>query len=42
MAMAFAPLSFLCDNLQIKHPSCVNKSYRDFWDDLKLAGFILN
>lgn len=40
MAMAFAPLSFLCDEgINIENAGVVAKSYPDFWDDLKKAGF---
>lgn len=39
MAMAFAPASFLFDNLQIANPEVVSKSYPHFWEDLKAAGF---
>jgi len=39
MAMAFAPLSLPCENIAISDPSCVNKSYQGFWEDMKLLGF---
>ncbi len=39
MAMAFAPASFLYNNLQIANPEVVSKSYPHFWEDLKTAGF---
>ena len=42
MAMAFAPASFLFDNLQIANPEVVSKSYPHFWEDLRTAGFIIN
>ncbi len=42
MAMAFAPASFLFDNLQIANPEVVSKSYPHFWEDLKTAGFGIN
>jgi 3-phosphoshikimate 1-carboxyvinyltransferase len=38
MAMAFAPLAMLGD-IQIEHPEVVEKSYPQFWEDLKLLGF---
>ncbi|MBO7553869.1 MAG: 3-phosphoshikimate 1-carboxyvinyltransferase [Bacteroidaceae bacterium] len=41
MAMAFAPASFLFDNLQIANPEVVSKSYPHFWEDLKTSGFLL-
>ncbi len=39
MAMAFAPLALLGD-LTIEGPEEVAKSYPDYWDDLKKAGFL--
>lgn len=41
MAMAFAPLSIIRPDLTlaINHPEVVSKSYPDFWEDLKKAGF---
>jgi 3-phosphoshikimate 1-carboxyvinyltransferase len=38
MAMAFAPLAMLGD-IQIEHPEVVEKSYPQFWEDLKILGF---
>ncbi len=38
MAMAFAPLALVTE-LEIEDDSVVNKSYPDFWTDLKKAGF---
>ncbi|MFN8416281.1 MAG: 3-phosphoshikimate 1-carboxyvinyltransferase [Cytophagaceae bacterium] len=38
MAMAFAPLALL-GKVSIEEPSVVNKSYPDFWTDLKKFGF---
>lgn len=38
MAMAFAPLAFF-GPIQIEHPGVVDKSYPDFWEDLKKLGF---
>lgn len=40
MAMAFAPLATRTA-LRIRHPSVVAKSYPEFWDHLRLAGFRL-
>ena len=42
MAMAFAPLALLCNDIDIEDPSVVSKSYPAFWDDLKMAGFTLH
>lgn len=39
MAMAFAPLALLIDEVEILDPKVVAKSYPHFWDDLKTAGF---
>ncbi len=39
MAMAFAPLALLGD-ITIEDRNVVNKSYPDYWEDLKKAGFI--
>jgi 3-phosphoshikimate 1-carboxyvinyltransferase len=39
MAMAFAPLALLIDEVEILDPEVVAKSYPHFWDDLKTAGF---
>jgi 3-phosphoshikimate 1-carboxyvinyltransferase len=38
MAMAFAPLATLMD-IEIQHPSVVDKSYPSFWKHLEKAGF---
>lgn len=38
MAMSFAPLALL-NPVEILHPEVVNKSYPEFWEHLKLAGF---
>ena len=40
MAMAFAPLATLMD-IEIQHPSVVNKSYPGFWKDMEKSGFEL-
>jgi 3-phosphoshikimate 1-carboxyvinyltransferase len=39
MAMAFAPLALLIDEVEILDPEVVAKSYPHFWDDLKTADF---
>lgn len=39
MAMAFAPASIIIDNLTIAEPKVVSKSYINYWEDLKQAGF---
>jgi len=39
MAMAFAPLALLIDEVEIEEMQVVEKSYPYFWDDLKKAGF---
>lgn len=39
MAMAFAPLALLIDEVEIQEPEVVNKSYPDFWKHLQQAGF---
>ncbi len=41
MAMAFAPLALVIEEVEIIDPQVVNKSYPHFWDDLKKAGFDL-
>lgn len=38
MAMGFAPWATLMD-IEIEAPEVVNKSYPEFWDDLKQVGF---
>ncbi len=39
IAMAFAPVALIHENLTIKDPGVVKKSYPGFWEDLKKAGF---
>jgi 3-phosphoshikimate 1-carboxyvinyltransferase len=41
LAMSFAPLALVFGNVIIENPDVVEKSYPNFWDDLKLAGFEL-
>ena len=38
MAMAFAPLSMLVEGVQFVEPEVVEKSYPDYWRDLKKVG----
>jgi len=39
MAMAFAPMAIELGEVRIKDPEVVNKSYPNFWNDLKTVGF---
>lgn len=39
MAMAFAPAALLAPGLRINGAEAVDKSYPDFWNDLRHAGF---
>ena len=41
MAMAFAPLALIFDEVLIENPDVVEKSYPHFWSDLASAGFEL-
>jgi len=41
IAMAFAPLSMILDVIGIDNPDVVSKSYPEYWNELKKAGFIL-
>lgn len=41
MALAFAALAMVLDSITIEHPDVVQKSYPDFWNDLKKMGFTL-
>ncbi len=41
MAMAFAPAAHLFPGLRIDNPSVVTKSYPRYWDDLRLAGYLV-
>ncbi len=41
MAMAFAPLAMVLDSITIEQPDTVKKSYRNFWNDLKSLGFVI-
>ncbi len=39
MALAFAPLSIITNELLINNPEVIAKSYPKYWDDLKSVGF---
>ncbi len=39
MALAFAPMSIVTKELEIKNPEVVSKSYPDYWENLEEAGF---
>ncbi len=39
MALAFAPLAFKLGEIKIHKPNVVNKSYPNYWEDLKKLGF---
>lgn len=41
MALAFAPLAIIHPGLRINNPEVVTKSYPEYWDDLKKAGFTI-
>jgi 3-phosphoshikimate 1-carboxyvinyltransferase len=41
MAMAFAAASIRFPGLMINNPEVVTKSYPDFWEHLKQAGFTI-
>lgn len=41
MAMAFAPLALVFDEVTINDPVVVEKSYPDFWEHLQQQGFII-
>jgi len=41
MAMSFAPLCLKYDTVQINDVEVVDKSYPNFWNDLKKGGFII-
>jgi 3-phosphoshikimate 1-carboxyvinyltransferase len=42
MAMSFAPLCLVFEELQINNSEVVNKSYPNFWNDLIKSGFIIS
>ncbi len=39
MALAFAPMAMVTQELKINNPQVVTKSYPSYWDDLQKAGF---
>jgi len=39
MAMSFAPVSIFCPGIEICGAEVVDKSYPEFWNDLRAAGF---
>ena len=41
MAMAFAPAAIKFPWLRINNPEVVSKSYPEYWDDLRKAGFTI-
>jgi len=41
MALAFAPLALKTGKIKIINPEVVSKSYPNFWNDLREAGFII-
>lgn len=41
MAMAFAPLCLVCEQIVISDPKVVSKSYPNFWNDIETLGFIV-
>jgi 3-phosphoshikimate 1-carboxyvinyltransferase len=41
MAMAFAPLALVIDQVELEDMDVVEKSYPDFWKDLQKAGFTI-
>ena len=41
MAMSFAPLSLSHESITINNIEVVSKSYKNFWNDLSKAGFII-
>lgn len=42
MAMAFAPLALVHQQIRIDEPNAVQKSYPHFWRDLKQVGFVID
>ncbi|HAK29440.1 MAG TPA: 3-phosphoshikimate 1-carboxyvinyltransferase [Sphingobacterium sp.] len=42
MAMAFAPLALVFDQIKIAEPQVVEKSYPDFWKHLQAQAFIID
>ncbi len=42
MAMAFAPLALLIDEVEVEEEKVVEKSYPHYWEDVKKIGFTLS
>jgi len=42
MAMAFAPLALVFDQIKIAEPQVVEKSYPDFWNHLQAQAFVID
>lgn len=42
MALSFAPAAFAHGSISINRPDVVSKSYPHYWEDLALAGFVIN
>lgn len=42
MAMAFAPLALVLEQIEIEEPAVVDKSYPEFWEHLQQYGFAIN
>ena len=42
MAMAFAPLALVFDQIKIAEPQVVEKSYPDFWKHLQAQAFVID
>ncbi|MFT5461755.1 MAG: 3-phosphoshikimate 1-carboxyvinyltransferase [Planctomycetota bacterium] len=40
MAFAFALMGLVVENVWVEDPTCVSKSWRSFWDDLKSVGAV--
>lgn len=41
MALAFAPLALISDEIKIKDPDVVKKSYPGYWNDIQKMGFLV-
>ena len=41
MAMSFSPMSLKYGEIEILNGDVVTKSYPNFWEDMKKAGFII-
>ncbi len=39
MALSLAPMSLMVESVTIKDPAVVNKSYPNYWKDLREAGY---